>query len=198
MAEDDFPTRLAAYTGDDADDGEGLPSPSAVVAGVLAPLRGAEKSPGGARFAVAETSHAEKRYAFTTRVELANTDCTARLVVRREDGYVYARHAVRPLETGGLLARVRGGGSGYDALDVDADAVSTLAKRRRKVVADGVDSRVVTPRITDDPVGFELRFETADTAVLSVTGYADGRDYLSVPLPDLALRAVAAERAVLD
>ena len=47
-------------------------------------------------------------------------------------------------------------------------------------------------------MGFELRFETADTAVLSVTGYADGRDYLSVPLPDLALRAVAAERDVLD
>lgn len=197
MAED-FPTRLAAYTGDDADSGEGLPSTSAVVAGVLAPLRGADKSPGGKHFDVAETSHADKRYAFTCPVELAGTDCTARLVVRREDGYVYARHGVHPPETGGLLSRVRGGKSGYDALGVDSDLVARLAKRRRNVVASGVDTRVTTPRITDDLVGFELRFETADTAVLSVTGYADGRDYLSVPLPDLALRAVAAERDVLD
>ncbi len=109
-----------------------------------------------------------------------------------------ARHGVHPPESGGLLSRVRGGKSGYDALGVDADLVARLAKRRRKVVANGVDSRVATPRMTDEPVGFELRFETADTAVLSVTGYTDGRDYLSVPLPDLALRAVAAERAVLD
>ncbi|MCG1004193.1 MULTISPECIES: hypothetical protein [Halobacterium] len=198
MAEDDFPTRLAAYTGDDADGGEGLPSPSAVVAGLLAPLRGADKSPGGKRFDVAETSHADKRYAFACPVELAGTDCTARLVVRREDGYVYAKHGVHPPESGGLLSRVRGPSTGYTALDVNSDRVAALAKRRRKVVADGTDSRVVTPRLTDDPVGFELRFETAETAVLSVTGYSDGTDYLGVALPDLALRAVATERAVLD
>ncbi|MFB6269567.1 MAG: hypothetical protein ABEH83_06465, partial [Halobacterium sp.] len=62
----------------------------------------------------------------------------------------------------------------------------------------GVDSRVATVRATDDPVGFEVRFETRETAVLSVSGYADGRDYVTVPLPDLALRCVAAERNALD
>lgn len=198
MAEDDFPTRLAAFTGDDEDGGEGLPSPSAVVAGVLASLRGANQTRGGKRFTVAESDHADKRYAFACPVDFANADCTARVVVRREDGYVYARHAVHPPDTGGLLSRVRGASSGYAALGVDSDRAAALAKRRHRVVSDGIDSRVATARLTDDPVGFELRFETAETAVLSVTGYGDGRDYLTVPLPDLALRAVAAERAALD
>lgn len=197
MAEDDFPTRLAAYTGDDDSGGTGLPSPGAVVAGVLAPLRGADKTRGGRRFDLTASDHAEKRYAFATPVPLAGADCTARLVVRREDGYVYARHGVHPPDSGGLLSRVRGRASGYAALDVDARA-SRLAERRRRVVADGIDSRVVTPRTTDDPVGFELRMETAETSMLTVSGYGDGRDYLSVPLPDLALRAVAAERHALD
>jgi len=197
MAEDDFPTRLAAFTGDDADGGEGLPSPSAVVAGVLAPLRGAEKTSGGERFDAAETDHTERRYAFSCPVELAGADCTSRLVVRHEDGYVYASYGVHPPQSGGLLSRVRGSKTGYDALDVKPDRVARLAKRRRKAVAGGIDKRVVTPRLTDDSVGFELRLETAETAVLSVTGYGDGRDYLSVPLPDLALRAVAAERDAL-
>jgi hypothetical protein len=66
------------------------------------------------------------------------------------------------------------------------------------VVSDGIDSRVGAARLTDDPVGFEVRFETDETAVLSVRGYDDGSDYLTVPLPDLALRAVAAERSALD
>ncbi|WP_336036083.1 hypothetical protein [Halobacterium yunchengense] len=197
MADDEFPTRLAAFTGDDDGDAAGLPSPGAVVAGVLAPLRGADQSRGGGRFEVADTDHAAKRYAFAAPVSFAGADCTARLDVRREDGYVYARHAVLPPDRGGLLSRVRGAPAGYAALDVDADRASRLAERRRRVVADGVDSRVVTARLTDDPVGFELRLETAETAVLTVSGYGSGRDYLQVPLPDLALRAVAAERDAL-
>jgi len=34
--------------------------------------------------------------------------------------------------------------------------------------------------------------------MVTVTGYDDGHDYLLVPLPDLALRAVVAERKALD
>ncbi|MFB6270473.1 MAG: hypothetical protein ABEH83_11040, partial [Halobacterium sp.] len=154
MGEDDFPTRLAAATGDDDDGGEGLPSPSAVVAGLLAPLRGAEKTRGGKRYETAGADHAEKRYAFSCGVALAGTDCTSRLVVRRDDGYVYARHGVHPPDTGGLLSRVRGKKTGYAALGVDTDRAARLAKRRRRLVADGVDSRVATVRATDDPVGF--------------------------------------------
>lgn len=197
MAEDDFPTRLAAYTGDDDGDDDGLPSPGAVVAGVLAPLRGADQSRGGDRFDVTDTDHAAKRYAFAASVPFAGADCTAGLVVRRDDGYVYARHAVEPPDSGGLLSRVRGRASGYAALDVDADRAARLAERRHRVVTDGVDSRVAAVRVTDDPAGFELRLETSETSMLTVSGYADGRDYLSVPLPDLALRAVAAERDAL-
>ena len=197
MADDDFPTRLAASMGDDGDSGDGLPTPSAVVAGVLAPLRGADKSPGGHRFDVEGTDHAEKRYTFTCDVGFAGEDCTARLVVYREDGHVYARHGVHPPNSGGLLSRVRGRGDGYDALGVDADVAAKLAKRRQKLVADGIVNRVTTARSTDDPAGFELRMETAETSMVTVTGYDDGRDYLLVPLPDLALRAVVAERKAL-
>jgi len=58
-------------------------------------------------------------------------------------------------------------------------------------------NRVTTARTTADPAGFELRFETSETSMVTVTGYDDGRDYLLVPLPDLALRAVVAERKAL-
>jgi hypothetical protein len=198
MADDEFPTRLAAATGDDGDGDNGLPAPSAVVAGVLAPLRGADKSPGGHRFEAGETDHTEKRYAFTCDVGFAGEDCTARLVVYREDGHVYARHGVHPPDSGGLLSRVRGSDDGYDALGVDADVAARLAKRRRQLVEDGIANRVTAPRTTDDPAGFELRMETSETSMVTVTGYDDGHDYLLVPLPDLALRAVVAERKALD
>ncbi|WP_232703035.1 hypothetical protein [Halobacterium wangiae] len=197
MADDDFPTRLAAAMGDDGDGGDGLPTPSAVVAGVLAPLRGAEKSPGGHRFDVESTDHAEKRYTFTCDVGFAGENCTARLVVFREDGHVYARSGVEPPESGGLLSRVRGSDDGYDALGVDADVAAGLAERRKRLVEDGIVNRVTTARTTEDPAGFELRFETSETSMVTVTGYDDGRDYLAVPLPDLALRAVVAERKAL-
>ncbi|WP_232686683.1 hypothetical protein [Halobacterium zhouii] len=198
MAGDDFPTRLAAFTGDDDSDSDGLPSPGAVLAGVLSSLRGADRSSASERFDPIETSHENHRYAFACLVEFAGSECTARLVVRREDGYVYARFTVQPPDTGGLLDRVRRR-TGYDALGVDASLVDRLAAVRRRVVARGMDTRVTTARTTEDPVGFELRFETAETGPsLSATDYDDGRDYLETPLPDLALRAVDAERKVLD
>lgn len=199
MAGDDFPTRLAAYTGDDDSDSEGLPSPGAVLAGVLSPLRGAERSTASGRFEPAETSHEDHYYAFECALDFAGEECTARLDVRRDDGYVYARFAVEPPESGGLLGRVRGHDSGYDALDVDADRRDRLVDARRRVVASGMDNRVTTARATEDPVGFELRFETSETGPsLSATSYDDGRDYLGTPLPDLALRTVDAERDVLN
>lgn len=198
MAGDDFPTRLAAHTGDDDDDSEGLPSPGAVLAGVLSPLRGADRSTASERFDPAETSHEKHRYAFACPLEFAGSDCTARLDARREDGYVYARFAVQPPDAGGLIDRVRGRNEGYDALGVDPGLVERLAAVRRRVVARGMDTRVTTARTTEDPVGFELRFETRETGPsLSATEYDDGRDYLGTPLPDLALRAVDAERDVL-
>jgi len=64
--------------------------------------------PGGHRFDVESTDHAEKRYSFTCDVGFAGEDCTTRLVVSREDGHVYARSGVEPPESGGLLSRVRG------------------------------------------------------------------------------------------
>lgn len=197
MADDDFPTRLAASMGDDGDGGDGLPTPSAVVAGVLAPLRGADKSPGGHRFDVAETDHSEKRYVFTCDVGFAGEDCTARLVVYRENGHVYARHGIQPPDSGGLLSRVRGSDDGYGALDVGTEVAAELAERRGNLVDDGIVNRVTTARTTDDPAGFELRMETSETSMVTVTGYDDGRDYLFVPLPDLALRAFVAERKAL-
>lgn len=198
MAGDDFPTRLAAFTGDDDGDSEGLPSPGAVLAGVLSSLRGAERSAAAERFEAVETSHENHHYAFACPVEFVSTDCTARLDVRRDDGYVYARFAVQPPDSGGLLDRIRRR-TGYDALGVESGLVERLANARRRVVASGMDNRVTTARTTDDPVGFELRFETQETGPsLSATGYDDGRDYLTTPLPDLALRAVDAERDVLD
>lgn len=198
MAGDDFPTRLAAFTGDDDSDSEGLPSPGAVLAGVLSSLRGADRSVASERFDSTETSHEDHRYAFTCPLEFAGSDCTARLDARREDGYVYVRFAVQPPDAGGLLDRVRQR-TGYDALGVDHALLERLAAVRRRVVARGMDTRVTTARTTEDPVGFELRFETAETGPsLSATDYDDGRDYLETPLPDLALRAVDAERNVLD
>ena len=199
MAGDDFPTRLAAYTGDDDSDSEGLPSPGAVLAGVLAPIRGADRSASSERFEPVETSHEDHHYAFDCALEFAREECTARLDVRRDDGYVYARFAVQPPDSSGLLARVRGRDTGYDAFGVDAGLVHRLVDARRRVVASGMDNRVTTARTTEDPVGFELRFETSETGPsLSATDYDDGRDYLGTPLPDLALRAVDAERDVLD
>ena len=199
MAGDDFPTRLAAFTGDDDSDSEGLPSPGAVLAGVLSPLRGADRSAASGRFEPTETSHEDHRYAFACPLEFAGSDCTAHLDARRGEGYVYARFAVRPPDSGGLLDRVRGRDTGYDALGVDAELLERLVDARRRVVAGGMDTSVTTARATEDPVGFELRFETHETGpALSATGYDDGRDYLTTPLPDLALRAVDAERDVLD
>lgn len=192
---DDFPTRLAAYHGDDDGDGEGLPSPGAVLAGLLWPIRGTDRSAAGDRYAASDAGRGD--YAYACEVPFAGEDCTSRLGVRREDGYVYARHALVPPNSGSLLARVRGGTSGYDALGVDD--VEDLVAARRRAVASGLDTRVATPRTTADPVGFELRFETRETGPpLSVTAYDDGRDYLSTPLPDLAVRAVRAERDALD
>lgn len=198
MPKDDFPVRLAAAMGEDGDGGDGLPTASAVVAGVLAPLRGSDRSTGGGEFEVESTDHAEKRYTFTCEVGFGGERCTARLVVYRKHGYVYARHGLHPTDSGGLLSRIRGRSGGYDALGVDAECASELAERRDNIISEGVVDRVTTTRTTDDPVGFELRFETAATSMLTVTGFADGRDYLSVPLPDLALRALVAERRALD
>lgn len=198
MAGEDFPTRLAAFTGDDDGDSDGLPSPAAVLAGVLSSLRGADRSPASARFEPVEASHQDHRYAFAAAVEFAGSDCTARLDARRDAGYVYARFAVEPPAPGTLLDRVRRR-TGYDALGVDPELVDRLAAVRRRVVGGGVDTRVTTARTTDDPVGFELRFETRETGPsLTATEYDDGRDYLGTPLPDLALRAVDAERTVVD
>lgn len=198
MAGDDFPTRLAAFTGDDDSDSEGLPSPGAVLAGVLSSLRGVDRSAASRGFEPAETSHEDHRYAFTCPVEFAGSDCIARLDVRRDEGYVYARFAVQPPDSGGLLDRVRRR-TGYDTLGVDSDVVDRLVAVRRRVVANGMDNRVTTARTIDEPVGFELRFETSETGPsLSATDYDDGRDYLGRPLPDLALRAVDAERDVLE
>lgn len=198
MAEDDFPTRLAAATGDDEDGGEGLPKPSAVVAGVLAPLRGADQSSGGDRFSVESTDHEAKRYAFTCDVEFGGEHCLSRLVVFRDQGYVYASHALDAPDSGGLLSRIQGSDDGYGALGVDPDVVDELTKRRYGLVTDGIVGRVTTARTTDDLVGFELRFDTAETSMFTAEDYTDGRDYLRVPLPDLALHAVVAERKALD
>jgi hypothetical protein len=198
MAGEDFPTRLAAFTGDDDSDSDGLPTPGAVLAGVLSSLRGTDSSAASERFEPVETSHEDHHYAFACPVTFADSDCTARLDVCSDGRYVYARFSVQPDDSGGLLDRVRRR-SGYDALGVDTDRLGRLVTARRRVVARGMDNRVTTARTIDEPVGFELRFETSETGPsLSVTDYDDGRDYLGTPLPDLALRAVDAERDVLD
>ncbi|MFC3477552.1 hypothetical protein [Halobacterium litoreum] len=198
MPKDDFPVRLAAAMDEDGDGGDSLPKASAVVAGLLAPLRGFDKSTGGREFEAESADHAENRYAFTCEVGFGGQRCIARLAVYQKHGYVYARHGLHPTDSGGLLSRIRGRSSSYDALGVDPECASALAERRAKIVAEGVEDRVTTTRTTDDPVGFELRFETAATSMLTVTGFSDGRDYVSVPLPDLALRALVAERRALD
>jgi len=198
MAGDDFPTRLAAATSDDDEDDADLPSASAVVAGLLRPLRGADRSAGGHRFETASVDRSDKRYAFTADVDFRGVDCTSKLVVFRKDGYVYAYHGLEPESGGGLLSRFRGSDSGYDAFDVDAAVVGELETRRRKLVSSVVAARMVAVQSADGPVGFKLRFETAATSMMDAPSFTDGRDYVEVPLPDLALAVLTEERDFLD
>jgi len=192
--DDDFPTRLAAATGDDGDGGDGLPPASSVVAGLLRPLRGADRSKGGHRYEAAATDRSVKRWVYTTDVSLRGVEATSKLVVFRRHGYVYAVHALEPESDGGLLSRFRGPASGYDAFDVDESAVDALAARRRKLAAAGVVERVTSVRPADGPAGFKLRFETGETSMMDAQSFSDGRDYVQTPLPDLALTVVGRER----
>lgn len=193
MGEDDFPTRLAAATGDDDDEAD-LPSASAVVAGLLRPLRGADRSTGGDRYEAASVDRSANRYSFTADVEFAGVDCTSKLVVFREDGYVYAYHGLEPESGGGLLSRFRGSDSDYDAFGVEESAVEGLETRRRKLVASAVVARMVAVQAADGPAGFKLRFETAETSMMDAASFTDGRDYVEAPLPDVALAVLQAER----
>lgn len=198
MAGDDFPTRLAAATGDDDDEEADLPSASAVVAGLLRPLRGADRSPGGDRYEAASIDRSAKRYSFTADVEFRGVDCASKLVVFRKDGYVYAYHGLEPESGGGLLSRFRGSDSGYDAFDVDESDVDDLETRRRKLVSSAVVARMVAVQSADGPAGFKLRFETAATSMMDAASFTDGRDYVEAPLPDLALAILNEERDWLD
>jgi hypothetical protein len=195
---DDFPTRLAAATGDDDGDEADLPSASAVVAGLLRPLRGADRSPGGHRYEAASIDRSAKRYRFTADADFRGVDCTSTLVVFRKDGYVYASHDLASESGGGLLSRFRGSESGYDAFDVDPSLVDELASRRRKLVSSAVVDQMVAVQTADGPAGFKLRFETAATSMMDAESFTDGRDYVEVPLPDLALAVLKAERDYLE
>jgi hypothetical protein len=193
MGEDAFPTRLAAATGEDDDEAD-LPSASAVVAGLLRPLRGADRSPGGDRYEAASVDRSAKRYAFTADVAFCGVDCTSKLVVFRKDGYVYAVHGLEPESDGGLFSRFPGSDSAYDAFGVDDADVEDLETRRRKLVAAAVVSRMVSVRSADGPAGFKRRFETAETSMMDAASFTDGRDYVAAPLPNVALAVVQAER----
>jgi hypothetical protein len=199
MAGDDFPTRLAAATGDgdDAQDAD-LPSASAVVAGLLRPLRGADRSAGGERYEADTVDRSAGRYSFTADVTFRGVDCESRLAVFRKDRYVYAVHGLEPSSSGGLLSRLRGSDSTYDTFDVPASAVADLEQRRRELVSSTVVDRLVAVRSADGPGGFTLRFETAASSMLAAESFTDGRDYVRSPLPDVALAVLGEERDALD
>lgn len=198
MAGDDFPTRLAAATGDDDAEDADLPSASAVVAGLLRPLRGADRSPGGHRYEAASIDRSAKRYVFTSDVSFRGVDCTSKLAVFRKDGYVYAYHGLEPESGSGLLSRFRGSDSGYAAFDVDDAVVDDLEARRRKLVSSAVVDQMVAVQSADGPGGFKLRFETAATSMMDAESFTDGRDYVEAPLPDVALAVLKEERDRLD
>ena len=195
---DDFPTRLAAATGDDDEEDADLPSASAVVAGLLRPLRGADRSPGGHRYDAASIDRSAKRYSFTADVVFQGVDCTSKLVVFRKDGYVYAYHGLEPESGGGLLSRFRGSDSGYDAFDIDDSVAESLETRRTKLVSSAVVDQMVAVQSADGPVGFKLRFETAATSMMDAESFTDGRDYVKTPLPDVAMAVLKQERDYLD
>jgi hypothetical protein len=197
MGDDDFPTRLAAATGDDGDGGDGLPPASSVVAGLLRPLRGAARSNGGRRYETAATDRSAKRWVYTTDISFCGVECTSKLVVFRRHGYVYAYHGLEPESDGGLLARFRGADSEYDAFDVDESAVDALEERRRELAAAGVVGQVTAVQPADGPAGFKLRFETGETSMMDAQSFTDGRDYVQTPLPDLALTVTERERGWL-
>jgi hypothetical protein len=194
MAEDDFPTRLAAATGDDGDGGDGLPPASSVVAGLLRPLRGADRSPGGHEYEAAATDRSTKRWVYTTDVSFRGVECASKLVVFCRQGHVYATHGLDHDATGGLLARFRGPDSPYDAFDVEASVVERLEARRHELVEAGVVGRVTSVSPADGPAAFKLRFETGETSMMDAQSFTDGRDYVETPLPDVALTVVEKER----
>jgi len=198
MAGDDFPTRLAAATGDDDEQDADLPSASAVVAGLLRPLRGADRSPGGERYETDTVDRSAGRYSFTADVKFCGVECTSKLLVFRKDGYVYAVHGLEPSSSGGLLSRFRGSDSEYEAFDVDESVVDDLERRREKLVSSAVVDRMVAVRSADGPGGFKLRFETAATSMMDAESFTDGRDYVQSPLPDVALAVLKQERDFLD